>query len=188
MKNDATKLRTQLGVLRVSVALLAQRAGVDTPELRVLDKSYDELRNMADIHDSGWICLLEAVFHKLPVLTPKYTFDSELVGGLYKDAYGFVPFNDFLDSWEAADNDGKQRMWDQVVTDAKFAATEEIRRLDEAEEEVERLLYRIMQEEKCSRRKAIEILRVGRGIDDMGELEGDLGVRYGYFLGEGTTL
>jgi len=43
-----------------------------------------------------------------------YTFDENILSDLFKEIYGFRPRGMFWDSWESADNDGKQKIWDDL--------------------------------------------------------------------------
>ena len=45
-----------------------------------------------------------------------YTFDENTLSDLHKDARGSRPRSDFFwDTWNQADNDGKQAIWDGLV-------------------------------------------------------------------------
>lgn len=44
-----------------------------------------------------------------------YTFDSAVVSDLHKDAYGFRPAQDFWVEWNCADNDARQKIWDDLL-------------------------------------------------------------------------
>jgi hypothetical protein len=46
-----------------------------------------------------------------------YTFDTNIVSDLHKDAYGFRPKGNFWDRWNAATDDQKQVIWDGLVID-----------------------------------------------------------------------
>jgi hypothetical protein len=50
--------RKALLMLRIAVARTAQGMGYETPHLSVLDKSYEELHQMADAEEHGWKSLL----------------------------------------------------------------------------------------------------------------------------------
>ena len=54
----------------------------------------------------------------------EYTFDSNIVSDLHKDAYGFRPTQGFWAQWEAMNDDGKQAEWDYLC-DALYASNEE---------------------------------------------------------------
>lgn len=44
-----------------------------------------------------------------------YTFDETIVSDLHKDAYGYRPRDMFWSTWEDADMDGKQAIWDRLI-------------------------------------------------------------------------
>jgi hypothetical protein len=52
--------RQELEILRVSIARVAQAIGVETTELPVIDKSFNELSEMAK-QDRGWNRLCAAI-------------------------------------------------------------------------------------------------------------------------------
>ena len=45
----------------------------------------------------------------------KYTFDSDIVSDLHKDAYGFRPRENFWEFWTSATDDEKQTEWDSLL-------------------------------------------------------------------------
>ena len=48
--------------------------------------------------------------------TRNYTFDADILSDLHKDAYGFRPRSEeFWAAWDSADDDGKQRIWDDLL-------------------------------------------------------------------------
>ena len=57
--------RQELEILRVSLARIAQAVGVETEQLPVLDKSYNELAPMAREEDRGWNALAGLVAHTI---------------------------------------------------------------------------------------------------------------------------
>ena len=54
-----------------------------------------------------------------------YTFDEREVSDLHKDAYGFRPSYDYWREWELADNDEKQRLWDDLINALQWAIENE---------------------------------------------------------------
>ena len=53
-----------------------------------------------------------------------YTFDETILSDLFKDAYGFRPRENFWNTWKSADNDRKQRIWDELLRSLDFALDE----------------------------------------------------------------
>lgn len=45
----------------------------------------------------------------------KYTFDSDIVSDLHKDAHGFRPRENFWEFWTSATDDEKQAEWDALL-------------------------------------------------------------------------
>lgn len=46
-----------------------------------------------------------------------YTFDSEIVSDLHKDAYGFRPRGDWWNMWEQSTDAERQAIWDRLLKD-----------------------------------------------------------------------
>jgi len=48
-------------------------------------------------------------------MTQVYTFDSDVVSDLHKDAYGFRPNQIFWHEWNSTNDDGRQHIWDNLL-------------------------------------------------------------------------
>ena len=59
-----------LGKLRISLARVAQSLNVETDALPVLGKAYEELCDLAQIHNRGWNELAAACADKAQALVP----------------------------------------------------------------------------------------------------------------------
>jgi len=73
-----------------------------------------------------------------------YTFDERIVSDLHKEVYGCRPRDGFYAQWKDADQDGKQKIWDDLC-DAhevaiETARAEEIRAIEEFEARVDGLV------------------------------------------------
>ena len=55
----------------------------------------------------------------------KYTFDTEALSDLYKDAYGFRPDYAYFKAWLDYQDDFKQVIWDRLLVDLARAVEEE---------------------------------------------------------------
>ena len=55
-----------------------------------------------------------------------YTFDSNIVSDLHKDAYGFRPSSTWWAAWRGMDDQGRQEEWDRMCREVE---AEEARRL-----------------------------------------------------------
>ena len=67
-----------------------------------------------------------------------YTFDENTLSDLHKDARGSRPRSDFFwDTWNQADNDGKQAIWDGLVRELERHQAWEARIQDECLAEFE---------------------------------------------------
>ena len=66
-----------------------------------------------------------------------YTFDSNIVSDLYKDAFGFRPSTDWMQCWKAMPAAEKQEEWDKLCKiseeEAELDRQEEIRNQQEFE-------------------------------------------------------
>ena len=59
-------------------------------------------------------------------MTTSRDFDANTLSDLHKDAYGFRPRSEeFWNAWDSADDDGKQRIWDDLLDAADRAAETE---------------------------------------------------------------
>lgn len=54
-----------------------------------------------------------------------YTFDTESLSDLYKDAYGFRPDYAYMKAWHGYQDDFKQVIWDRLLVDLARAVEEE---------------------------------------------------------------
>ena len=115
----------------------------------------------------------------------QYTFDENTVSDLHKDAYGYRPCKFFWASWHEANDEFKQKIWDELIVELN----ESIRK-EEAEQQVaiaatEVRIQTIMKMVAGSTRQdAIRFLDDAydcRG--DISFLEFHLGVPYGYWSG-----
>lgn len=48
-------------------------------------------------------------------MTTEYTFDSESLSDLFKDAHGFRPTSKYFENWKLMDDDEKQAEWDKLI-------------------------------------------------------------------------
>jgi hypothetical protein len=114
-----------------------------------------------------------------------YTFDSNIVSDLHKDAYGFRPKSLFWDEWNDASDDQKQRIWDGLIDDLNQSNIEEGLREDAAIAATEKRIQEILDTVVGSTR-ADAIRYLDEAYDTGGDinfLEFHLGVPYGYLCG-----
>ena len=119
--------------------------------------------------------------------TRNYDFDADTLSDLHKDAYGFRPRSEeFWAAWDSADDDGKQRIWDQLVDAVGDSIREEQRYHNMAIAEFEGWVKQTMKivvdstREDCIR--MLHDAHETRG--DVEYLEHCLGVPYGYLSGK----
>ena len=116
-----------------------------------------------------------------------YTYDENIVSDLHKDAYGFRPRSEeFWADWDAADNDGKQRIWDNLLDDLDRAIENEREYHQEAIASLEdRIQFMMSTVAGCQREDAIRYLHDAYNTHgDIEYLEHHLGVPYGYLSGK----
>ena len=118
--------------------------------------------------------------------TRNYDFDADTLSDLHKDAYGFRPRSEeFWNAWDSADDDGKQRIWDDLLDAADRAAETEREIQQEAIAEFNITVRSIMATVAGSTREdAIRYLHDQYDTHgDVEYLEYHLGVPYGYLSG-----
>ena len=112
----------------------------------------------------------------------EYTFDENIVSDLHKDAYGSRPGEYFWSHWDAQDNDGKQRIWDNLLDDLDRAVENEremqIEAIHDLEDQIKFILSTVA---GSTREDAIRYLH--EQYDTQGSIESleyELGVPFGY--------
>ena len=118
--------------------------------------------------------------------TRNYTFDADTLSDLHKDAYGFRPRSEeFWAAWDSADDDGKQRIWDQLVDAVGDSIREEQRYHNMAIAEFEGWVKQTMKIVVDSTREdCIRMMHDAHSTHgDVEYLEHCLGVPYGYISG-----
>ena len=85
-----------------------------------------------------------------------YTFDSDLISDLHKEAYGFRPSSDFYNSWKEFTDEQKQEEWNFLLKAADDRFEEDKRREQEDVAEFDREVAEIMKVGRnCSEYDAI---------------------------------
>ena len=112
----------------------------------------------------------------------EYTFDENIVSDLHKDAHGIRPGEYFWSNWDAQDNDGKQRIWDNLLDDLDRAVENEREAQAEAICDLEdRIQFMKNTVVGCTRDDAIRYLHdVYKTNGDVEYLEFHLGVPFSY--------
>ena len=113
-----------------------------------------------------------------------YTFDENILSDLHKDAHGIRPGEYFWADWEAQDNDGKQRIWDNLLDDLDRSIENEREAQQEAIYDLEDRIRFIINTCSCLREDAIRHLHDAYNTNgDVEYLEFNLGVPFGYLSG-----
>ena len=115
----------------------------------------------------------------------QYTFDAHIVSDLHKDAHGYRPREYFWSEWHAADDAGKQRIWDELIEDLGHSIREEEAGHQAAIAATEVQIKTIMDTVAgATRADAIRFLDDAHDTrGDISFLEFHLGVPYGYLSG-----
>lgn len=112
-----------------------------------------------------------------------YTYDTDIVSDLHKDAYGFRPRGAFWQNWEASTEDEKQAEWNSLLEACQRAI--ERQREEEALAIVrfEKLLEKTVSRGAGDRETALRWIMDASGIDngDWEFLCYEHGLPYGYF-------
>lgn len=114
--------------------------------------------------------------------TVNYTFDAMMLSDLHKDAHGFRPHEEFWNTWDSADDDGKQAIWDGLLEDLNSSMEQErefqARAIVAFEDRISSMIATV---KGCQREDAIRYLHDAYDTEgDVGFLEYHLGVPYGY--------
>jgi hypothetical protein len=115
----------------------------------------------------------------------KYTFDENTVSDLHKDAHGYRPREYFWADWHAADNDGKQAIWEDLLADLSDSIAEEERSrqicIAATEKRIQEILDTVVGSTRADAIRYLDEAYDTRG--DINFLEYHLGVPYGYLCG-----
>lgn len=84
-----------------------------------------------------------------------YTFDSDTVSDLHKDARGWRPREDFWGMWKKADDARKQRIWDGLLEELKISMEEDKIREQYALDDFEHKLKLTMSTHKIDQETAL---------------------------------
>ncbi len=99
-------------------------------------------------------------------MTQVYTFDSNIVSDLHKDAYGFRPNELFWSEWLHADDDVKQRIWDDLLINLDAEIKREQEEQDRAIVRFEDLIAQTIRSGAKDRTAAVRwIFEAGRFYD-----------------------
>ena len=114
-----------------------------------------------------------------------YTFDENLVSDLHKDARGSRPTQSFYTVWNEADDTGKQRLWDSLLSELAVAQSEEQTREQSAIASFEQRIASL-ESISNSRNQSIRWIVEGLALTDSDKMYGGdyicykLGLPYSY--------
>lgn len=95
-----------------------------------------------------------------------YTFDSDIVSDLHKDARGFRPREGFWNHWNLSTYDEKQEIWDALLRELKQTMDEEHAREAQAVADFEARVSANLQLGAADRATAVRWLVEGLGLDE----------------------
>ena len=116
----------------------------------------------------------------------QYTFDSDIVSDLYKDAYGSRPREGFWRHWDESTSDEKQEIWDRLIEAMKDEVEREEQLKRQAVADFEDRI-RFMQSTIVGARREDCVRYLHDVYDTNGDveyLEFNLGIPYGYISGK----
>jgi hypothetical protein len=122
--------------------------------------------------------------------TQTYTFDSNIVSDLYKDAYGSRPGEGFWCHWDESTSDEKQEIWDNLCSTLEREVERERELQRKAVADFEERIGFALRHGANNRVTAIrwicEAYKVQNEPGTMGweHLEYELGLPYGYIEGK----
>ena len=109
-----------------------------------------------------------------------YTFDSDTVSDLHKDAHGFRPSRQWWAAWNGMDDRGRQEEWDRLINEAEAEAANERERENRARTRWQAHIIQLMADNGISQDTALRWDMQAMGAN------GDAGY-YCYLWGIGHT-
>ena len=95
----------------------------------------------------------------------KYTWDTNLLSDLHKDALGFRPSREFFEVWEFADADIRQAIWDDLIEELDEAMAREKEEQQLAIAEFEHRVMETIRHGAGDRKTAIRWIVDGLDVD-----------------------
>lgn len=115
-------------------------------------------------------------------MTQVYTFDSDVVSDLHKDAFGFRPKQDFWAEWSQSTDDERQATWDWLLAELKSELARERQQQERAVVRFEALVQRTLDTGAADRDTALRWIMDASGCDgDWEYLCFHHGLPYNYF-------
>ena len=113
----------------------------------------------------------------------KYTFDTQIVSDLHKDAHGFRPTEYLWEEWDQCGDDTRQAMWDHLLEMLKQELEAKEIRTAQSQEAFEARIRHVIAAGACDRATALKWLF--QSSDDCGQTAGQ---DYEHFLWENEVL
>ena len=109
-----------------------------------------------------------------------YTFDSNIISDLYKDAYGFRPSADFYREWNSCSDDQRQSIWDNLLISLDAELEREREQERKAIERFENSVADCIRLGAKDRTVAINCIFNANGFYDYEEMEFRLNLPFNY--------
>lgn len=100
-----------------------------------------------------------------------YTFDSNIVGDLHKDAYGFRPSRTFWQEWDRSSDAERQQIWDDLLVSLDAEIERERQATERAVGKFEELIARTIRLGAKDRDTAIRWIFEAGNFYDYEEME-----------------
>jgi hypothetical protein len=114
-----------------------------------------------------------------------YTFDSNLVSDLHKDAFGFRPSDGFWAEWRDGSDEQRQALWDRLIERLDSALEQEEIMYRENVREFELMVSKSIAAGAADRETALRwIMQASDCGGDWERLEYQQGVPFGYITRE----
>ena len=113
-------------------------------------------------------------------MSKSYTFDTNIVGDLHKDAYGFRPSKFFWDEWSLSSNDQRQEMWDNLITSLDAELERERKVTEQAVHNFTELIAQTIRSGAKDRSAAIRWIFEAGNFYDYDEMEFRHNLPFGY--------
>lgn len=112
-----------------------------------------------------------------------FTFDSDIVSDLHKDAYGFRPRGDFWKNWDASTDEQRQAEWDSLLEALERSVAQEKAEQALAIERFEKLVAKTIASGAGDRATALRWIMDASAVNnsDWEFLSYNHGLPYGYF-------
>ena len=113
-------------------------------------------------------------------MSQAYTFDTNIVSDLHKDAYGFRPSRFFWDEWSLSSDDQRQQIWDDMITSLNAELERDRKATEQAVQNFNELIAKNISSGAKDRSAAIRWIFEAGKFYDHDEMEFHYNLPFGY--------